>query len=150
MVYSFGHGFYANKKHQEDPSIKSFSINHYRCQVIGGMSKCLKFYAGTPYYGNPGKTVNANNFYSIDSHNDGRGMEAGALNFDFISWEGCGFSTLEFWMYLERDGKVRLVAEGKPFHRKPMFHSAIMKLIEEGKLVSGSKCWYICISNYQR
>lgn len=145
MVYSFGHGFYANKKHQEDPSIEIIRVSTLiGTQVIGGMSKCLKhFMLEHPTMEIGGKTVKASNFlfYCDASHNDGRGMEAGALNFDFISWEGCGFMNFpleDFEVVLERDGKKsKLTAKSRQvFHRKPMFHSAIMKLIEEGKLVS--------------
>lgn len=145
MVYSFGHGFYANKKHMEDPSIEIIRVSTLiGTQVIGGMSKCLKhFMEEHPTMDIGGKTIAANNylFYCDASHNDGRGMQAGGLNFNFVSWTGAGFQNVpveDFEAVLERDGKkAKLIGEkGKPFHRKPMFHSAIMKLIEEGKLVS--------------
>ena len=145
MVYSFGHGFYANKKHLEDPSIEIIRVSTtIGVQVIGGMSKCLKYFMEThPTMEIGGKEVRANNylFYCDASHNDGRGMMAGGLNFNFVSWEGCGFMNFpveDFEVTLERDGKkAKLTAKARQvFHRKPMFHSAIMKLIEEGKLVS--------------
>jgi hypothetical protein len=90
-----------------------------------------------------GKIVPAKNylFYCDASHNDGRGMMAGGLNFNFVSWEGAGFQNYpleDFEATLERGNKkTKLIGKrGKVFHRKPMFHSAIMKLIENGKLIS--------------
>lgn len=145
MVYSFGHGFYANKKHMEDPSIEIIRVSTLiGTQVIGGMSKCLKnFMENHPTMEIAGKIVPAKNylFYCDASHNDGRGMMAGGLNFNFVSWEGAGFQNYpleDFEATLERGNKkTKLIGKrGKVFHRKPMFHSAIMKLIENCKLIS--------------
>lgn len=145
MVYSFGHGFYANKKHQEDPSIEIIRVSTtIGVQVIGGMSKCLKHFLmehptmvlnGTEY------PVNHLIFYVDSSHNSSQGMQAGALNFNFVSWTNCGF--MNRWVedhceIVEKDGK-KIKFEGKKgqiFHRKPMFHKEIMRLIGEGKIVS--------------
>ena len=145
MVYSFGHGFYANKKHQEDPSIEIIRVSTtIGVQVIGGMSKCLKhFLMEHPTMIMGGKEFPIDNliFYCDASHNDSRGMQAGALNFDFISWDGCGFMNRwveDHFEIVEKDGK-KIKFEGKKgqiFHRKPMFHKEIMRLIGEGKIVS--------------
>lgn len=145
MVYTFGHGFYANKKHMEDPSIEIIRVStKIGCQVIGGMSKCLKhFLTNHPTMEIAGKEVNVDKliFYCDASHNDGRGMQAGALGFNFVSWDGCGFMnrwTCDHEEVIEKNGKkVSLKGkEGEIFHRKPMFHKEIMRLIGEGKIVS--------------
>lgn len=145
MVYSFGHGFYANKKHKEDPSIEIIRVStKIGCQVIGGMSKCLKFFlTNHPTMEIGGRTVDVNLliFYCDASHNDGRGMQAGALGFNFISWTGCGFFNIwteDHEEIVEKNGKKSVLKgkKGEVFHRKPLFHKEIMKLIGEGKIIS--------------
>lgn len=142
MVYSFGHGFYANKKHMEDPSIEIIRVStKIGCQVIGGMSKCLKHFLinhPTMIIGDKEIPVNKLIFYCDASHNDSRGMQSGALDFNFISWTGCGFMNryVEDVDITTEDGKRLHGKAGQIFHRKPMFHKLIMKLIGEGKIVS--------------
>jgi hypothetical protein len=68
-------------------------------------------------------------------------MQAGGLAFNFVSWEGYGFMNVHIedcHEELIKDGKKQILKgkKGDVFHRKPMFHSAIMKLIGEGKIVS--------------
>lgn len=146
MVYSFGHGFYANKKHLEDPSIEIIRVSTLiGCQVIGGMSKCLKtFLVNHPTMEIGGREVLVNKliFYCDASHNDGRGMQASALGFDFVSWDIQGgfmnVFTDDCEEKIERNGKVATLKgkRGQVFHRKPMFHKEIMRLIGEGKIIS--------------
>ena len=145
MVYTFGHGFYANKKHMEDPSIEIIRVStKIGCQVIGGMSKCLKhFLTEHPTMEIGGKEVEVNRliFYVDASHNNAKGMQADALNFNFVSWSQGGFMnrwTCDYDETFEYNGKkVHLSGKrGEIFHRKPMIHKHIMKLIEEGKIVS--------------
>lgn len=145
MVYSFGHGFYANKKHMEDPSIEIIRVSTtIGVQVIGGMSKCLKhFLTEHPTMEIGGREVNVNRllFYVDASHNSGQGMQANALNFDFVSWNGSGFFNKWVENHSEiiiKDGKKTKLEgkQGEIFHRKPMFHKEIMRLIGEKKIVS--------------
>lgn len=142
MVYSFGHGFYANKKHMQEPSIEIIRVStKIGCQVIGGMSKCLKtFLVNHPTMNIGDKEVEVKKliFYCDASHNDSRGMQAGALNFNFVSWDGCGFMNRYVTDVDEitEDGKRLQGKAGQIFHRKPMYHKLIMKLIGEGKIVS--------------
>lgn len=145
MVYSFGHGFYANKKHMEDPSIEIIRVStKIGCQVIGGMSKCLKhFLTEYPTMEIGGKEVEVNRllFYVDASHNNAKGMQADALNFNFVSWTGAGFVnmwTCDYDETFEYNGKkVHLTGKkGEIFQRKPMIHKHIMKLIGEGKIIS--------------
>ena len=80
-------------------------------------------------------------FYVDASHNDSRGMQASGLAFNFVSWNGCGFMNYfveDCYEELERNGKKQILKgkKGEVFHRKPMFHSAIMRLIGEGKIIS--------------
>ena len=142
MVYSFGHGFYANKKHQEDPSIEIIRVSTtIGVQVIGGMSKCLKHFLmehPTMILNEKEYPVNHLIFYCDASHNDGRGMESGALNFNFKEWSCIGFMNRYVTDVDERteDGKRLSGTAGQIFHRKPMFHKLIMKLIGENRIVS--------------
>lgn len=155
MVYSFGHGFYANKKHMEDPSIEIIRVStKIGCQVIGGMSKCLKhFLTQHPTMKISDREVPVNRllFYVDASHNDSRGMQAGALNFHFVSWEGCGFMNryvTDIDIKDERGERLHGKA-GQIFHRKPMFHKLIMKLIGEGKIVSIANAGTIVYEMYR-
>ena len=72
-------------------------------------------------------------FYVDSSHNDGRGMQASGLGFNFVSWAGAGF--MNRWTVDYDDGTLK-GKRGEIFHRKPMFHKLIMQLIGEGKIVS--------------
>jgi hypothetical protein len=145
MVYSFGANFYGNKKCQDKPKIEIIRVStKLGCQVIGGMSKCLKHFLeqySTMKVGEREVEVDKLVFYVDASHNDSRGMQASGLAFNFVSWDGCGFMNYfceDCCVTIEKDGKKQTLQgkRGEVFHRKPMFHSAIMKLIEEGKLIS--------------
>lgn len=146
MIYSFGANFYGNKNFQDKPKIEIIRVSTLiGCQVIGGMSKCLKhFLEQNPTIEVGGKTVEVDKlvFYVDASHNDARGMKADGLGFNFVSWDmQGGFMnrwTCDHEEVIEKNGK-RSVLKGKKgeiFHRKPMFHKEIMKLIGEGKIVS--------------
>lgn len=146
MVYSFGHGFYANKKHMEDPTIEIIRVSTLLgCQVIGGMSKCLKhFLLENPTMKIGDKVVEINKliFYVDASHNNSQGMEAQALNFNYVGWDTAGGFmnrwTCDHEEIIEKNGTKTILKgnKGEIFHRKPMFHKEIMKLIGEGKIVS--------------
>lgn len=145
MVYSFGANFYGNKKCQEKPKIEIIRVStKIGCQVIGGMSKCLKHFLQqypTMKVGDRVVDVDKLVFYVDASHNDSRGMQASGLSFNFVSWDGNGFMNMfteDCCVTIEKDGKKQVLKgkKGEVFHRKPMFHSAIMKLIEEGKIIS--------------
>lgn len=145
MVYSFGYNFYGNKKRQDNPFIEIIRVStEIGCQVIGGMSKCLKHFLTnypTMKVGDREIVVDELIFYVDASHNDSRGMQASGLAFNFVSWEGQGFMnafTEDCHEELIKDGKKQILKgkKGDVFHRKPMFHSAIMRLIGEGKIVS--------------
>ena len=142
MVYSFGANFYGNKNHQDKPKIEIIRVSTLiGCQVIGGMSKCLKHFLEN----NPTMTVGGREvvvdeliFYVDASHNDSRGMQATGLAFNFVSWEGQGFMNryVEDVDVKREDGKRLHGKKGEIFHRKPMFHKIIMELIGENKIVS--------------
>lgn len=145
MVYSFGANFYGNKKCQDKPKIEIIRVStKIGCQVIGGMSKCLKHFLQeypTMKVGDKIVDVEELIFYVDASHNDARGMQANGLAFNFVSWNGCGFMNYfveDCYEELERNGKKQILKgkKGEVFHRKPMFHSAIMRLIGEGKIIS--------------
>lgn len=145
MVYSFGANFYGNKKCQDKPKIEIIRVStKIGCQVIGGMSKCLKHFLlqyPTMKVGDKVVDVDELVFYVDASHNDSRGMQASGLSFNFVSWHGNGFMNYfveDCYEELERNGKKQILKgkKGEVFHRKPMFHSAIMRLIGEGKIIS--------------
>ena len=145
MIYSFGANFYGNKNYQDKPKIEIIRVStKIGCQVIGGMSKCLKHFLTnypTMKVGEREIEVDRLVFYVDASHNDSRGMQASGLDFNFVSWEGTGFMNYfceDCCVTIEKNGKKQILQgkKGEVFHRKPMFHSAIMKLIEEGKIIS--------------
>lgn len=142
MVYSFGANFYGNKKHMDKPKIEIIRVSTLiGCQVIGGMSKCLKhFLEQYPTIIVAGREVEVDEliFYVDASHNDSRGMQATGLAFNFVSWDGCGFMNryVEDIDIKREDGKRLCGKKGEIFHRKPMFHKLIMELIGENKIVS--------------
>ncbi|MBR6517638.1 MAG: hypothetical protein IKT40_12475 [Bacilli bacterium] len=146
MVYSFGANFYGNKKFQDNPKIEIIRVSTLLgCQVIGGMSKCLKhFLQENPTMEVGGRTVSADKyiFYVDASHNDARGMKADGLGFNFVSWDKQG-GFMNRWtcdheeVVIKDDKKITLKGKrGEIFHRKPLFHKEIMRLIGEGKIVS--------------
>lgn len=140
MVLTFGFNFYGNKKRQDDPFIEIIRAStRIGCQVIGGMSKLLKYfclnYPTIEVGSGSGKhtiKVNELKFYCDASHNDGRGMSNSALAFHFDDW-GYGFMN----RYTEDVDESGLKGKkGEIFHRKPHYHKQIMKLIGEGKIIS--------------
>lgn len=145
MVYSFGANFYGNKKCQDKPKIEIIRVSTaIGCQVIGGMSKCLKHFLTTyPTMKVGERIVDVDKlvFYVDASHNDSRGMQASGLAFNFVEWKGNGFMNMfteDCCEIIEKNGKKQVLQgkSGEVFHRKPMFHSAIMNLIENGKVIS--------------
>lgn len=144
FVYTFGYNFYGNKKREaegETPFIEIIRVSTLiGCQVIGGASKCLKhFCENYPvlHIGERDIVVDELRFYIDSSHNDGRALKT--LGFHFISWKGCGFMN----MFTEDVDDIDTVSgkhlkgkKGEIFHRKPMYHKQIMRLIGEGKIIS--------------
>jgi hypothetical protein len=144
MVYTFGYNFYGNKKLEtegKNPFIEIIRVStRLECQVIGGASKCLKHFCMENEelkIGDRNIKVDELRFYVDASHNDARAMHT--MGFDFVSWEGCGFMN----MYTEdvddldpTSGKHLKGKKGEIFHRKPMYHKQIMRLIGEGKIIS--------------
>lgn len=160
MLYSFGHNFYGNKNHKDDPIVEIVRVStRIGTQVIGGASKCLKaFLENYPTLTMGGKEYPVNRlcFYVDASHNDGRAMTA--MGFEFDSWDGCGF--MNRWC-CDYDGQTEEIEENKNalkgskgviFHRKPLFHRHIMRLIGQNKIVSianaGTICYHINRDEY--
>ena len=154
FVLTFGYNFYGNKNRQDNPFIEIIRAStKIGCQVIGGMSKVLTHFCKEYpmlHIGDKDIMVNELIFYCDASHNDGRGMSNSALAFNFVSWEGCGFMNRWTCDY-NGDDDIRTIVnkkgdiktfkglkgkKGEIFHRKPMFHTQIMKLMSEGKIVS--------------
>ena len=140
MVLTFGYNFYGNKKRPDDPFIEIIRAStRIGCQVIGGMSKLLKYFCinyPTLTIGS-GKNkheikVRELKFYCDASHNDGRGMSHSALAFRFDGWD-YGFMN-RYTDDVDEDGLHGV--KGEIFHRKPHFHKTIMRLIGEGRIIS--------------
>lgn len=141
FVYTFGYNFYGNKKRPDNPFIEIIRVSTMiGVQVIGGASKCLKYFLinyPTLHIGERDITVNELIFYVDAAHNDGRAMTA--LGFEFVSWEGNGFMNMFTEDVDDKDsetGKHLVGKKGEIFHRKPLYHKQIMRLIGEGKIVS--------------
>lgn len=138
FLYSFGANFYGNKKHQEDPKVEVIRAStKIECQVIGGISKCIKYFCENyPTMQVGGRDINVNKivFYVDASHNDSRGMTNSNSSFKFVSWDGCGFMN----MFTEDfdDGQGLKGKKHEVFMRRPMFHKQIMKAIGEKKIIS--------------
>lgn len=139
FLYSFGYNFYGNKK-KEKPKIEVIRASTLiGCQVIGGISKCIKhFCMEYPTINVGGKEVDVDEMvYYVDaSHNDGRGMVNANSSFEFVSWEGGGFMNRWTCDYQDEEYPNLHGKRGEIFQRKPMFHKRIMQLIGEGKIVS--------------
>lgn len=137
FVYTFGMNFYGNKKHQEDPKVEVIRAStRLYCQVIGGISKCVKYFCEnypTLHVGARDIDVDKIVFYVDASHNDSRGMRNSNSSFEFVSWEGCGFMNM-FTEDVDQDGLKG--KKNEVFMRRPMFHKQIMKAIQEGKIIS--------------
>lgn len=139
FCYTFGMNFYGNKKHQGDPKVEVIrACTRLECQVIGGISKCIKYFCEnypTLTIGNDKKEVEVDKivFYVDASHNDSRGMVNSNSSFKFVSWEGVGFINM-FTEDTNQDGLKG--KKGEVFMRRPMFHKQIMKAIGEGKIIS--------------
>ena len=139
FCYTFGMNFYGNKKHQDKPKVEVIRAStRLECQVIGGISKCIKYFCEnypTLTIGKDKKEVEVDDivFYVDASHNDSRGMTNSNSSFKFVSWEGTGFINM-FTEDTDQDGLKG--KKGEVFMRRPMFHKQIMKAIGEGKIVS--------------
>lgn len=139
FCYTFGMNFYGNKKHQDAPKVEVIRAStRLECQVIGGISKCIKYFC--EHY--PTLTIGSNKrevevdkivFYVDASHNDSRGMTNSNSSFKFVSWDGVGFINM-FTEDTDQDGLKG--KRGEVFMRRPMFHKQIMKAIGDGKIVS--------------
>lgn len=140
FLYSFGYNFYGNKKHKEEPIIEVIRAStRIGCQVIGGISKCIKHFCEeypTLKVGDKVVEVDKIVFYVDGSHNDSRGMRNSNSSFVFKSWEGAGFMNRWTCDYQDEIEPKLHGKKGEIFHRKPMFHKHIMRLIGEGKIVS--------------
>ena len=138
FLYSFGMNFYGNKKHQEDPKVEVIRAStRIECQVIGGISKCIKhFCEENPTLTVGGREVNVDKivFYVDASHNDSRGMTNSSSSFKFVSWDGCGFINMFTDDY--DDGKGLKGKKNEVFMRRPMFHKQIMEAIKNKKIIS--------------
>ena len=142
-ILSHGVNFYGQKNKMDRPPIEIIRAStRLGCQVIGGLSKCLKHLLDThETLVAGGKEVKVDEliFYVDASHNDGRGMYSSAMGFEFVNWQNCGFMNeyLEDVVDIDEETGKRLVGKkGEIFHRKPMFHKQIMKLIGQGRIVS--------------
>jgi hypothetical protein len=122
FVYTFGSGFYSHNKEGQLEVIRVCTVKN--TQVLGGSSKCIKYFLNTY------KTVKIGQrefepksllFYVDADHNDSSSMNT--LGYDFISWKGNGFIN----MYTET---------GETFQRKPLIHKQIMQMMGEGKVIS--------------
>ena len=140
FVYTFGCNFYGNKKHQEDPKVEVIRAStRLECQVIGGISKCIKYFCEhypTLKIGSDQREIEVDKivFYVDASHNDSRGMTNSNSSFKFVSWTGCGFIN----MFTEDfdDGNGLKGKKNEVFMRRPMFHKQIMKAIGDKKIIS--------------
>jgi hypothetical protein len=140
FLYSFGMNFYGNKKHQEKPNVEVIRAStKIECQVIGGISKCIKYFCEnypTLIVGSDKREVEVDKivFYVDASHNDSRGMTNSNSSFKFVSWKGTGFIN----MFTEDfdDGQGLKGKKNEVFMRRPMFHRQIMKAIGDKKIIS--------------
>lgn len=139
FYYSFGANFYGNKNHQQDPIVEIIRAStRIGCQVIGGISKCVKYFCENYPTIKVGKDkreikVDKIKFYVDASHNDARGMKNAESCFKFTSWQGAGFMN-RFVHDVDEDGLKGKA--GEIFMRRPLFHRVIMKNIGEGNVVS--------------
>lgn len=138
FYYSFGANFYGwNSKHPDDQIIEVIRAStKIGCQVIGGISKCIKYFCDnypTVKIGTHEINVHRIKFYVDASHNDARGMKNSESCFKFISWQGAGFMN-RFVHDVDEDGLKGKA--GEIFMRRPLFHKVIMKNIGEGNIVS--------------
>lgn len=140
FCYTFGMNFYGNKKHQEDPKVEVIRAStKLGCQVIGGISKCIKYFCEnypTLKIGADQREIEVDKivFYVDASHNDSRGMTNSNSSFKFVSWKGTGFINM-FTADFD-DGNGLKGKKNEVFMRRPMFHKQIMKAIEEKKIIS--------------
>ncbi len=121
-VYTFGSAFYNHNKPGQLEIIRVATL--LNTQVIGGASKCIKYFLENYPIVKIGKNdveVKSLLFYVDADHNSAQSMET--LGFDFVSWKGNGFINV----YTDT---------GKTFQRKPMIHKQIMNLMSEGKVYS--------------
>jgi len=122
FVYTFGCAFYdRNKPGQLEVIRVATTLN---TQVIGGASKCIKYFMENFDVLTIGKNdveVKSLLFYVDADHNSSQSLET--LGFDFISWQGNGFMNVD-------------VETGDVFHRRPMEHKKIMQKMKEGKIYS--------------
>jgi hypothetical protein len=121
-VYTFGCAFYDHNKPGQLEVIRvATTLN---TQVIGGASKCIKYFLEEYPEIKIGKndiTVKSLLFYVDADHNSAKSLET--LGYDFVSWKGNGFMNVD-------------VETGEVFQRKPLKHKEIMQKMKEGKIYS--------------
>lgn len=132
FVYTFGSAFYDHNKPGRLEVIRVATVCN--TQVIGGSSKCIKYFLENYPIVTIGKNeveVKSLLFYVDSDHNSANSMST--LGFDFVSWKGNGFMNVD-------------VETGEVFQRKPMKHKEIMEKIRNGKVYSVSNAGTIVYS----
>lgn len=122
FVYTFGAGFYSHNKPGQLEVIRVATV--LNTQVIGGASKCLKYFLEKYPIVKVGQNevmVESLLFYVDADHNSSQSMTT--LGFDFVSWDGNGFINVDS-------------ETGETFQRKPMIHKQIMQWMAEGRVYS--------------
>ena len=136
IVYTFGGNFYGNKGKDEVKIEVIRASTRLHCQVIGGISKCIKHFCEeypTLIIGKKEVNVERIIFYVDSSHNDSRGMENANSFFKFVSWDPQGFINVFLEDY--ENGKLK-GRKGEVFMRRPLMHKEIMQGIKEHKIAS--------------
>lgn len=116
MLYSFGNNYYGQKKDVEVIRV----CTKKNIVVVGGSSKCLKYYLEK--YRNE---LNGKNliFYVDKIHHDGKSLKD---NFEFIKHE---YGTMNYWRVDYQD-ETFCGEFGTAFNRSPSKHKEIKELIE--------------------
>jgi hypothetical protein len=120
FVYTFGHPFFSKKYDIEVIRVASL----LNTQIIGGSSKCLKYFLTNYTVLNIGKkeVTCENILFLVDAdHNDGKSLER--LNYKFISHNSQGFMN----MYVDTK---------EVFMRNPRQYKNILDLIENGSVIT--------------
>ena len=113
MVYSFGNNYYGRKKDIEIIRV----CTKKNTQVIGGSSKCLKYYIDK--YGKDGDTLI---FYVDAIHHDGKSMIQD--NFEFVGHE---FGVMNYYISPERFGEA--------FNRSPSRYDEVKELMKKNEII---------------
>lgn len=133
FTYSFGVNFFG--KNTETPDIEIIRVaTKLNTQVIGGASKCLKYFIDNYKQITVGKSqrvvdVKRLKFYVDLDHNSCQSMYT--LGFTEVSLGGEGFMN-----YALEDIPELNIKKNTAFQRIPTKHSFIMQLMSEGKVIS--------------